>query len=141
MAFIEVELQLNVDEVNGLIDKLLSISSGSASSLYEMLGSKAEQLVLSGFAEEISPYGKPWAPRVFDDRPDPILVETRAMREGFSYNATAKDVVLGTPAGYATYHQTGTDKMVDRKMLPDTGKPSKNWEQNLYLTLSNWLEI
>jgi len=72
------------------------------------------------------PYGNPWAslktPR-FGAGP---LVKTGRMQGGLRRKVIGDGFTLRTPARYATYHQTGTRKMVARPIFP-TGELPDAW--------------
>lgn len=76
--------------------------------LHNIAGRAAHDLVMQGFAQARDPYGKPWAPT---KRSNPILVDSKALRDGITWKADSRGVVMRTTGAankYAAFHQDGT---------------------------------
>lgn len=91
------------------------------------LAQEALNLIAEGFAQERDPYRVPWAPK---QRPDgrAILVRHGRLRRSFTRKQTGSTGFrIGSAVGYAGYHQSGTSRMVARRMVPVAGKLPPEW--------------
>ncbi len=94
-------------------------------------------LVVDQFAGSHDPYGRPWKPLLpqtvkrkgGDSR---ILLRTDAMANGITVKPTSGAGVAidvgNTSTPYGQFHQSGTKRMVARKILPDGSDLPKAWE-------------
>ena len=88
------------------------------------IGAEAIELVAEGFKKESDPYGKHWAP--LKARVGRILQDTGRLRSSFTFHVLGStSVKIGPGVGYATFHQSGTSRMVARKMVPEGRLPSE----------------
>lgn len=93
----------------------------------ENMAEESIDLVRQGWRKQRAPDGKKWKVKV---RPDgrAILVRTGTLRNSFA--VTRVDLtgftITGT-ANYGGFHQSGTSRMVARKMVPENQLPAK-WE-------------
>jgi phage gpG-like protein len=69
--------------------------------------------------------GDQWAPRVPPTGSWPILEKTGRMRRSYHVSATTTGVTVTNSTDYAGFHQTGTARMVARKVLPDGDLPGE----------------
>lgn len=100
-----------------------AISAGGAD---EMIG-----LIKDGFRAETDPSGKPWARKKVRDGRKILSGKTSNLKGGWHYRRADKGgFVISPGVSYATYHQTGTKRMVARKMVPD-GKLPPAWSKAL----------
>lgn len=90
------------------------------------LGQEAVTQVQLGFQASKDPYGAGWAP--LKRRAGQPLRDTGRLANSFTFEASPTQVRVWTNVAYAGYHQTGTKKMVARKMVPDDDLPLA-WEQ------------
>lgn len=100
------------------------------------------KLVADEFRGEVDPYGKKWAPlkreRTRNKKArkkgkrggQKILQNTGRLRASIDVRAQGSALVFSLPVAYATFHQSGTRHMVDRKIVPDAG-PSPIWNDAL----------
>ncbi len=90
----------------------------------ELLG-----LVQEGFRKEANPYGQRWAKKKRDDGRSILVGKTARLRRGWHTESVSRGTITIAPSvSYADFHQTGTSRMVDRKMVPDDQLP-KTWER------------
>lgn len=76
--------------------------------LHNIAGRAASELVAQGFAQARDPDGVPWAPT---KRRNPILVDSKALRDGIRWKADSRGLVIRTTGKaneYAAFHQDGT---------------------------------
>lgn len=76
--------------------------------LHNRAGRVASDLVRDGFRQARSPEGKPWEPTT---RRNPILVDTKALRDNIRWKADSRGLVIQTTGRanrYADFHMTGT---------------------------------
>jgi phage virion morphogenesis protein len=89
------------------------------------VGEELIELVKEGFDRQSDPSGRAWAR--LKVRRGRILQDTGRLKGGWHRTATtAASVSVGPSVKYATYHQTGTRRMVARKMVPD-GELPRRW--------------
>ena len=86
-------------------------------------------LIGEGFDSETDPYGEKWALKKVDDGRKVLHGETTRLRNGWHIEGSSDTGFEVAPSvDYAAYHQTGTSKMVPRKMVPDTARGlPKEW--------------
>ncbi len=93
------------------------------------MGEELLELVREGFEKESAPDGSHWTP--LKRRVGKILQDTGRMRNSFHRKAlSSTSVTIGPAVSYAGFHQTGTSRMVARKMVPD-GKLPPGWKSRL----------
>ena len=85
------------------------------------------------YVQGTDPYGKSWAPlkpsTLKKGRRPPPLTDTGKLKSGtraLPLPGAGVAVVVGAP--YGAYHQTGTERMAARPILPDRGMPPK-WRE------------
>lgn len=85
------------------------------------------------YARGTDPYGKVWAPlkpsTLKRGRRPPPLTDTGKMRDGTkAVPLPGAGVAVVVGAEYGKYHQTGTERMAARPILPDRGMP-RTWRE------------
>ncbi len=97
--------------------------------------SGAEELiskVKDGFRETTDPYGKAWARKKIRDGRKVLSGKTGNLKGGWHYRRANKGgFVISPGVGYAAFHQSGTKKMVARKMVPDSRGLPPEWAKAL----------
>ena len=83
------------------------------------IGNTIKNRAIDSFKDE-SLRPSPWPPRKNNADPDrPLLYKHGDMKNTIGYKVTAPDTVfVGTKAGYAKFHQTGTRNMPARPIFP-----------------------
>lgn len=109
--------------------RLQAIARGGAQrQLCTELANETHKLIIAGFVGKQDPYGRRWAPRrptpawvvrAFGPMNHPLLDKSGKMIDGFRVRATATGL-RATTVSYAGFHQSGTRKMVARKLVPDS---------------------
>lgn len=85
-------------------------------------------LVDEGFDHDADPYGEPW------DAPND-LEETGEMRSSLAVeHADADGYAVGFADPKARFHQDGTGKMDQRRLVPEGGKLPSAWSKRLKAT-------
>lgn len=126
--------------LNALIQKIERLAAGEVK---QRIASKVAdachaQCVL-GFQQQRDPYGVPWKARKkpkaewalrfgFIDDGHRILDDSGDMIDSLTARATNGRIVMRI-LGYARFHQTGTYKMVARKIFPDVSVGLGTWSQ------------
>jgi phage gpG-like protein len=90
-----------------------------------------ESLYVQGFEREEAPSGEKWAPPKADYG-HPLMRDTRDLQNGAVVTASGDGVNISVDVEYATYHQSGTEKMVARKIVPD-GPLGERWDRQIGL--------
>lgn len=112
-----VQLARALDDVDGLFEDIA-----------RNVAEEAINLVREGFAGQQDPYGSAWAPRKSGGG-SAILVRTGSMRNSWNITELGPGgFTMAAGVDYAGYHQSGTRKMVARKMVPNEGDLPGNWE-------------
>lgn len=95
-----------------------TLSAISANSAEEVIG-----LIREGFDKEHDPYGKAWKP--LESREGKILQDTGRLRNSFHRVRSGKGgFTVASGADYGGFHQSGTQHIPARKMVPDRGLPA-----------------
>ena len=127
------------------VDRMLSRSTEKIRDLRPFLdaaGNLLRQIMGEQFSSEGSRGGEPWAPlssrysayKLSRWGQQPILVASRAMRESLTdpggshiERRPERDTLeFGTRVPYAVYHQTGTERMPQRKILDLVERDRRN---------------
>jgi phage gpG-like protein len=89
-------------------------------------------LVKDGFRDETDPYGKKWARKKKKNGRKILSGKTSRLKGGWHYKRADKGGFTISPSvDYAAYHQTGTRRMVARKMVPDSRGLPREWSKKL----------
>ncbi len=86
-------------------------------------------LIDNGFRDKVSPYREPWQ---VTKQKNPILERTGAFRREWHpdrISSAGFSIVSGV--FYGGFHQTGTAKMVARKVAPDASRGLGGWQEPL----------
>lgn len=114
-----------------LIRKLRRASTPAG--LRSVMAAVAEEgieLVREGFDKERDPYGAKWKP--LKRRSGRILQDTGRLKASWHRRSvTAQRAVIGSAVGYARFHQSGTDRMPARRMVP-SGKLPASWRKQIH---------
>ncbi len=91
-------------------------------------GQETVALVEETFADQKAPGGAAWAPKV---RPDgrPILVRGGRLSRSFRLIPLRRGFIVRTGVQYASFHMTGTRRMVSRPFFPRRGRVPGEWRQ------------
>jgi len=86
-------------------------------------------LVSQGFRKQQDPYGGKWASRKSGGG-GAILVDTGALRNSFHVSGVGSSgFTVSSGVAYSEYHQSGTSRMVARRMVPDSGDIPGKWSK------------
>lgn len=91
---------------------------------------EVEVLIDERFEERAAPDGTPWAARVPPTGTWPLLEKTGRMRRDYHVTPTTTGVTVTNGRPYAGYHQTGTERMVARPVLPSGDLPT-SWRERI----------
>ena len=91
------------------------------------------KLIDEEFSAGENPYGKAWAAlrpaTLAMGRRPPPLTDTGKMRAGVKVKAAQNaGIVITIDAEYAKFHQTGTDNMAQRAILPAGRELPEDWQ-------------
>jgi phage gpG-like protein len=103
---------------------------GSVAFKRELLAAMADaalELVRQEFAMSRDPYGNPWAPPKKPRFGGPVLVKTGRMQGRIRRRVSADAFTLVSPVPYSGFHQSGTRRMVRRRIFPDDGSIPPEW--------------
>ncbi len=93
---------------------------------------KIQTLVKQQFAKQQDPYGKRWKRKKIRDGKPVLTGETRQLRRNIDKTVTPRGFGLTAATEYASFHQSGTRNMPQRKIFPTPleGLPRK-WKKEL----------
>lgn len=119
----------NLKGADELIAKLKRISNPETrKKIMKYIAGKLESHTRKGFAKQVDPSGKKWAAvkkikkgRDGKKKNKKILTQTGAMASGIrsAYTDTMAQWGIAAVTPYAKYHQYGTRKMPERKIIAD----------------------
>ena len=108
------------------------------------LAEETLNLVKEGFDAQADPYGKGWANTKSDKQGagHAILVESTSLKNSWNRQSVDADGFNVASAGveYASYHQSGTSRVVSRQMVPDEGDIPPAWEKRFDETAEEFLD-
>lgn len=126
-------------KLEALEEKLdYAASDNARTELYHKVGEKALALVQDGFHKETDPYGSNWAAKKYQNGRK-ILVDSGTLQSSFEMESSPEGFTIRNDTPYAGYHQSGTDRMVARKMIPDEGSLG-DWEEPLREVMQEFFE-
>jgi len=100
---------------------------------------EALTLVADGFQAETDPYGKAWAK--LKVRQGKILQDKGRLKNSWHrVQVSAAGFRIAAGVDYATYHQSGTRRMVARRMVPDGGRLPQAWRAKMIAAATEVLE-
>lgn len=90
-------------------------------------------LIREEFRDQKDPYGNSWDP----DKTGTVFDPKHSIQRAFKVEKTATGVEVYNTLDFAIYHQTGTDKLPQRMMLPDPNKGLGDWGDNIIREMEN----
>jgi phage gpG-like protein len=114
--------------VSDFIAKLEKLAGAEVQdAIANKVATAAHEECLRGFIEQRDPYGVAWAPR--KGRGNWNLLD----KTGKGLNSLTADVSRGSArlkiVGYFRFHQSGTSRMVARKIFPDEARGLGTWAE------------
>lgn len=114
----------NLKGADELIAKIKRIANPKTrEKIMKYVAGKLESHTRKGFAKQIDPSGKKWAKvkKSAGNKNKKILTRTGAMASGIrsAYTETMAQWGISAVTPYAKYHQYGTRKMPQRKIIAD----------------------
>jgi phage gpG-like protein len=105
----------------------------------EAVGEEFIGLIQDGFRRSRDPFGHSWAAKKHPDGRAILVGRTTRLRRSWHLERSARGVItVASGVVYATFHQTGTRRMVPRKMVPDDALPP-DWNAALTETVQDLL--
>jgi phage gpG-like protein len=95
--------------------------------LLASLADAALDLVRQEFAMSRDPYGNPWAPLKKRRAGGPVLVKSGRMQGRIRRRTSSVGFTLVSPVPYSGFHQSGTRRMVQRRIFPDADLIPPEW--------------
>lgn len=139
----------NLAQLAKLREGLKSLTSAQSRTLVaQRLCATAVKLVSDEFRKSVEPYGKPWAPvyrnrkrdrrarakraaKGLPPRADKPLVDTGRLRASVAAYPTSTGLRVVLPPTYASFHQEGTRRIKQRRIVPDDGDLGPVWKRAL----------
>jgi hypothetical protein len=113
-----VSVRVDGRGLDGLARRLEYLGTSARRELVATVPAAVEEAIAEEFSERRDPDGKAWRARKAPTGSWPLLRKTGAMYGGRRIEPTADGCVV-TFSGPAKYHQSGTRRMVARRILPD----------------------
>lgn len=105
-------------------------SAGFRFQVADTLSDVSLGLVAEGFAREADPFGRRWAPKKRSNGRRILRGETNRLVTWRKQFVNQHGYRIASSAPYAKHHQSGTKRMVARKMTPDSRLPPR-WASEL----------
>jgi hypothetical protein len=104
-----------LDKIRGVVLELPRLMSRAATDAVDLL----EDVITEQFANGTDPYGEKWAAKADGS---PSHLEDSGALSAFDIRALpGSGIVVSFGEDYAQYHQSGTSKMAQRRLVPDEG--------------------
>ena len=114
---ISVEVHVDTSRFDRMLSDLPAAMARAQQKSLKAIGGVVKRHTVDAFRDP-SLRPSPWPPRKSGGT-HPLLIKSGNMRQGIGYRLQGDDtVVVGTPAKYAGYHQTGTKHMPARPFFP-----------------------
>lgn len=97
------------------------------------------EMMKKGFRDQKNPYGESWEKLSDGTKFD----KTGAIQKSFKSTSTPTSAKIESNLDFAIYHQTGTKRLPQRKMLPDGeggGLEGSTWQKPMHEVLSKVVE-
>ena len=118
--------QVSFKDVDKILGQLIGVIEDRKREIMEPVEKIIVEDTRLRFKLGVDPQGRPWAPlkeatlrsRRRKGRQDqPVLSDSRTLRNSIESSSTNDEVIIGTNVEYAKYHQEGTSRMPQRKIL------------------------
>jgi len=104
----------------GRLEKLTAQPARLLDQASRVLSQETVTLIQRGFTAQRSPYGRRWRPKKRPDGRKTLHGPTGRLRTTYRpLGVSTLGFKVDTAAFYARFHQSGTSRMVARKMVPD----------------------
>lgn len=90
-------------------------------------------LIKEGFKDQKDPYGNSWDL----DKTGTVFDPKHTIEKAFKVETTDTGVLITNTLDYAIYHQTGTETLPQRMMVPDSDKGLGDWGENIIREATN----
>jgi hypothetical protein len=112
-------------QIKDLIEDIESLDEGLMKAIKKV---DYVSLAQKTHLKEKNPYGVEWADRVNEENYNhKKLYKTKKLYRGYRQVASRNGKTIYNRVKYAGYHQTGTDNMVARPILPEEIIPREWW--------------
>jgi phage gpG-like protein len=120
----------NHAQLDKWINQLSNASSAVMRKISAAMAEESITLVAQGFRKKQDPNGGAWAPRKSGGGGRALLVDTGALRNSFhTKGVSSKGFTVASGVAYSEFHQSGTSRMVARKMVPGANEIPARWAQ------------
>lgn len=94
---------------------------------------EVELLIKEGFKDQKDPYGNSWEP----DKAGTVFDPKHTIERAFNVETTDTGVLITNTLDFAIYHQTGTETLPQRMMVPDSDKGLGDWGEHIIREATN----
>ena len=126
----QVKISSNLRE---LISKYQKMRKNLLNDAAKAVHITTQEVVTKEFEQQKDPYGKKWP----KDKTKTPFDPNHVIENSFKWSISGSTVTIESDLPYAIYHQTGTDKLPQRMMLPDPDKGFGKWEPQLDKAIDN----
>jgi len=128
-------LKLNTSgNLKELINKYGNMRSTLMDKIKDLAIEETKEIIHEQFRDQVDPYGRAWEP----DKTGTVFDPNHKIENSFRWKKTNKGILIWNTLDYAIYHQTGTDKLPQRMMLPgSTNGLSNRWKDSLFIAFSD----
>ena len=118
-----------------IIGKYASLHRNLTRRVMEAEAGVMGQLLRQGFRDQIDPYGNKWEKNNDGSRFD----RAGTIQKSFKTSYTDDSAKIESDLDFAIFHQTGTKRLPQRRMIPDEaggGLEHSTWQAPMHLVLS-----
>lgn len=118
-----------------IIGKYASLHRNLTRRVMEAEAGVMGQLLRQGFRDQLDPYGNKWEKNSDGSKFD----RNGAIQKSFKTSYTDDSAKIESDLDFAIFHQTGTKRLPQRRMLPDDasgGLEKSTWQAPMHLVLS-----
>jgi phage virion morphogenesis protein len=144
-----MSITIDLRELQALKTKLDALRPQSLAKLSKKLAKETLNLIEEGFRDQSDPYGNRWAALKAPRRRGKargrtrgghrILSDTGGLKRFRVQRADGAGFKIAATVDYAVYHQSGTRKMVARRVVPDESGLPPAWLRRYDDTVGEWL--
>lgn len=122
-----------------ILGKYTALHRNLTRRLMEAEAGVMKEMLKKGFKDQVDPYGKKWEKNSDGSKFD----RTGAIQKSFNTSYTENSAKIESDLDFAIYHQTGTKRLPQRRMIPDNdggGLEHSTWQKPMHDVLSKVIE-
>jgi len=124
---------LKGSNIKSVINNIEKYKARLQKDINKAVAREVELLIKEGFKDQKDPYGNSWDP----DKTGTVFDPKHTIERAFKVETTDTGVLITNTLDFAIYHQTGTETLPQRMMVPDSDKGLGDWGEYIIREATN----